>query len=307
MFPTRHPRHAETGFTIVEILTVLAIIAVLSAVAAPFMLRFKAAEDVKPAIVEIGGKLRTARSQALTEGLPQLVFIQKETIVDGKRTVFAQFVRDNDRSYSITPPDDVEEFELGGFPLHVRQYGDDDTLLPNVTSGGSGSALDGDYISLLGDYSQKMADGQSTGDYSDVMAMYEDKAEDWASSGNPGCSGAGPCLDPGHGDYEPQFDPASPGYDPAAVLALLNGTYNPGNATELTNGTTFPIANAAGVPAIGFTERGIPVDLDTPKAWGTGAGSVFVTDGSSVVYAASVTPLGTVSERRFDTGSNTWK
>jgi hypothetical protein len=73
------------------------------------------------------------------------------------------------------------------------------------------------------------------------------------------------------------------------------------------NGATFPVSAAEEVPAFAFTERGIPVALDTPKAWGSGVGSVFVTDGRYVVYSASVSPLGQVTERRYNPETNSWK
>jgi type II secretion system protein H len=297
----------DAGFSIIEILTVVAVMGLVAAIAAPAMVRMKNKQETRSAVVELGGMIRQARSQAMSDSVPHLVLFEKEEIIEGKRTTFALFVRDNDRTYTITAPDDVKRFELSGYPLQVRQYSEDHVLLPGVTSSSSESALDGDYMDLLGDYSQKMADGDASGNYYDVLAMYEDKAEDWAGGGSPGCSGPGPCLDPDHGDYEPQFDPGSPDYDPSAVLDLLNGTYSPSSTSEVVNGTTFPLSDVAGIPALAFTERGVPVDLDTPTAWGTGAGSVYVTDGEQVVYAASVAPLGSVRERRFDTVTNGWQ
>jgi Tfp pilus assembly protein PilE len=303
----RADRASEAGLTIVEVVVVVAIMAVCVGMAAPSVRDWHRREATKTAINEFGGRLRQERSRAMTESLPHLVLIQEEKIVDGKRSTFALLVRDRDRSYSVTAADDVEQYDLGAYPLDVRQYGPDHTILPMTSSAaGSGSALDGDYKSLLGDYGQKMSDGQSSGDYSDVLAMYEDKAEDWAGSGSPGCSGAGPCLDPSHADYEPHFDPGSSGYDPQAVLDLLNGTYTPPAGTGPVNGATFPISETHGVPAMAFNEKGVPVGLDTRHDWGSGSGAIFVTDGE-VVYSAFVLPLGAVSERRYDPATNTWE
>jgi hypothetical protein len=72
-----------------------------------------------------------------------------------------------------------------------------------------------------------------------------------------------------------------------------------GGSAELTNGASFPNSESEGVPAVAFNEQGIPVSLDSPSEWGSGAGAVYLTDGDSALYAASVSPLGEVSEVRY--------
>jgi type II secretory pathway pseudopilin PulG len=69
--------------------------------------------------------------------------------------------------------------------------------------------------------------------------------------------------------------------------------------SAVTNGASFPVSETEGVPAVAFNEQGIPVSLDAPTQWGSGAGAVYVTDGGSTVYAASISPLGEVSEVRY--------
>ncbi len=91
------------------------------------------------------------------------------------------------------------------------------------------------------------------------------------------------------------------GYAPApndSVAATL------GNVTD---GASFPIDPNTGRPAVGFTAQGVAVDLNTPTAWGTGAGAFYVTDGSRAVYAALVGPLGEVRVRALNPGTGEWQ
>lgn len=82
---------------------------------------------------------------------------------------------------------------------------------------------------------------------------------------------------------------------------------DPGGAlSTLTEGASFPADPNTGRPAVGFTAQGVPVDLNTPTGWGTGAGAFYVTDGSAAVYAAVVGPLGEVRVRTLDPGTGEW-
>ncbi len=74
--------------------------------------------------------------------------------------------------------------------------------------------------------------------------------------------------------------------------------------SALANGTTFP--NFAGSPAVGFTPRGIPVNLTTTTVPGSGAGAFYITDNDKTVYATVLMPLGGVRVRVLDPILNNW-
>ena len=75
----------------------------------------------------------------------------------------------------------------------------------------------------------------------------------------------------------------------------------------LVNDATFPIDQVSGRSVVAFSERGIPVDPESPTNWGSGAGAIYITDGRSTVYAALVQPLGNVQLRVFDRVSGDWR
>ena len=79
-----------------------------------------------------------------------------------------------------------------------------------------------------------------------------------------------------------------------------------GGLATVTEGASFPNDPNTGRPGVGFTPQGVPVDLNTPTAWGTGAGAFYVTDGSAAVYAAVVGPLGEVRVRALNPGTGEW-
>ena len=79
-----------------------------------------------------------------------------------------------------------------------------------------------------------------------------------------------------------------------------------GGLAGLTEGASFPSDPNTGRPGVGFTAQGVPVDLNTPTAWGTGAGAFYITDGSTAVYAAVVGPLGEVRVRALNPGTGEW-
>jgi prepilin-type N-terminal cleavage/methylation domain-containing protein len=78
-------------------------------------------------------------------------------------------------------------------------------------------------------------------------------------------------------------------------------------ADTVVYGSTFPIDPASGRPVVAFSERGIPVDPQTPTQWGSGAGAMYVTDGRETVYAALVQPLGDVQLRVYDRVAGDWR
>ena len=82
---------------------------------------------------------------------------------------------------------------------------------------------------------------------------------------------------------------------PGAALADLSA---------LANGTTFP--TFAGSPTVGFTPRGIPVDLNNTTIPGSGAGAFYITDNNKTVYATVLLPLGGIRVRVLDPILNSW-
>jgi hypothetical protein len=202
-------------------------------------------------------------------------------------------VRDNDRSYSLTPPDTVETFALdSSIRPQVRQFGEspdttartdippaytDASTLTSETrattdSSGSGSGgLIGGVTEIVGDL---LGGSDSSG---------SDTSESDSSEGE----GSGTTR---------QTTTASTTRQSAGSLS-----------DSVANGSTFPVSEGEGVPGVAFNERGIPVSLDSPGDWGSGAGAVYMTDGEGALYASVLSPLGEVSIAHYDSGSGTWK
>jgi len=276
--PTRTGR--EAGYTAVEALTVVAVIGAVAALTGPGISRFRSAQDVQKATAQVGGLLQQVRARAIQEAVPQLILVQEEEVKDRARTPFALVVRDNDRSYSVTPADDVQTFTLDAdLRPEVRQFG----------------------VAPESGFEEMQV---SEEDAEALAARYESWASDPINSGSgaSGCSGRGPCLDPSDPTYDASLDPNALTYDPSALDTALK------SASDVTeNGSTFPTASSEGVPGVAFNERGIPVSLDTPSEWGSGTGSIYLTDNQNAVYAARVSALGEVSLSRYDIQTGTWK
>ena len=73
------------------------------------------------------------------------------------------------------------------------------------------------------------------------------------------------------------------------------------------NGASFRTDPSTGALGLGFTPRGVAVDLATPTTWGSGAGAYYVTDNTDSVYAAEVGPLGEVRVRALSGATNSWR
>jgi type II secretory pathway pseudopilin PulG len=270
---------ASAGYTAIEALTAVAVVSAMAALTAPSITRFRAAQEVQAATSQVAGMLQRVRARAATESVPFLVLFQQEEVVDGERGTFALIVRDNDRSYDLSAGDEVESFALDpGTRAEVRQYGESsgETAFPDMTL--------------------------PEADQSGLLERYEDWAADHSGPGASGCSGPGPCLDPGDPEYAAHLDPSNPLYDPALVETALEKVID-----RVMSGATFQVSDAAGVPAVAFNERGIPVSPDSPQKWGTGSGAVYLTDNHRVVYAATVSPLGEVSLLRYEPKTDTWR
>ncbi len=92
---------------------------------------------------------------------------------------------------------------------------------------------------------------------------------------------------------------------PAAPLAPADP--QPGLLGAVANGASFRLDPNTGALGLGFTPRGVAVDLAAPTTWGSGAGAYYVTDNTDSVYAAEVGPLGEVRVRSLSGATNTWQ
>jgi type II secretory pathway pseudopilin PulG len=286
----RSELRGSAGYTVVEALTVVAAMGAVAAVAAPSMMRFRAAQDVQAATSQVGGMLQQVRSRAAAEGIPYLVLFQREEVSDGARGAFALIVRDNDRSYSLTPPDDVETFALDPrLRPEVRQYGE-----------GSTAPLYADMQPPERDRSPRLRT------LAEESSLSGSGSSGSGSSGS-GSSGSGGLLG-GLGGIVDSLLGGGSGSSGSGTDSSSSGSLAAGTVQEVvTNGASFEISGDAGVPAVAFNERGIPVALDSPGDWGSGAGAVYLTDNENAVYAAVVGPLGEISTGRYDAATASWK
>jgi len=102
------------------------------------------------------------------------------------------------------------------------------------------------------------------------------------------------------------YSPAGGG-GPFPGSSLVPGDPSPGNLGTVVDGANFPIDPSTGSPAVGFTTQGIPVDLNSPTAWGTGSGAFYMTDNRGAVYAVVVMPLGEIRVRTLDGATDQWR
>ena len=101
--------------------------------------------------------------------------------------------------------------------------------------------------------------------------------------------------------------PAATNIFAGAVLAPEDAA-GAGNLGGLVGASSFPVAPAPfNVPAVGFTPQGIPVDLNNPTQWGTGAGAYYVTDNATSVYAVVLLPLGGIRIRSLAPAQDIWR
>ena len=143
-----------------------------------------------------------------------------------------------------------------------------------------------------------------TGISAPIAQVVQDVNNNWVVNGGTdvirnvfAAPGTKPAVTPyGVGGVPPyNTSPLAPEDVPGGGLADLSA---------LANGTTFP--NFAGSPAVGFTPRGIPVNLNTTTVPGSGAGAFYITDNNKTVYAAVLMPLGGVRVRVLDPILNNW-
>ena len=276
-------------------------------------------QETKTSATQMAGLLSEARARAVSEGTPHLVYFNPPSVdSNGDCGVAAVEVRDADHSYSITDGDEKRDFRLPASACNkVTPYGQGSTpeataTMPMPREDLAVRAAD---ASLVGAVTTKatvaLADtvgaaastvtgilGAVVADPNSASSSGEDSSgEDSSGSGS---SNSGPGNSNGNGK----------------ALGLANGTtvadatLPPRTATvaeTVTDGATFPIDADSGRPVVAFSEHGIPVDPADPSTWGGGAGGIYLTDGSDTVYAALVAPLGDITVKVFDPGSQTWK
>jgi prepilin-type N-terminal cleavage/methylation domain-containing protein len=122
------------GFTLIEVGVVCAIIGVLAVLAFPSIRRFNSAQETKSGATKLAGLLEDARSRAVSEATPHLVYVNDPGADSGGGTgcgPMAVVVRDSDRSYTITDGDRVREFSLPSESCDkVKLYAQDDSAEP---------------------------------------------------------------------------------------------------------------------------------------------------------------------------------
>ena len=271
---------AAQGFTLMEMMTVCAIIGVMATMAWPSIRRFNLAQETKSSATKMAGVLEEARSRAISEGTPHLVFVSNPTTSgsangNGNCGTMAVIVRDSDRSYSITDGDKVREFSLPPEACNkVKLYGQDATATPFEDL-----RLPAEDQAVLGQSLLQTVASTTTDPNTLVGGITDNSGEGSSSSGEDGSS---------EGSSE----------------TLLRTEEV---AASVVNGSTFPIDQASGRPVIAFSERGIPVDPSRPTSWGSGAGAIYLTDGQDSVYAAVVQPMGGIKIRKYEPASQQWR
>jgi len=324
------------GYSLVEAMMVVAGIGIVTAFAAPSISRFKASHEVHAATWEVGGVLKQTRSRAVQHATPYLVLFQKEEVTAaGSRSAFALIVRDNDRSYSVTPPDEVESFSLSSdVGTRVRQYGETEIVpypdMPPVeydllpvfrATGSTNPAGSTSPVSPTAPTSVSIASAPSSGKPKKVKSI---KGKGKGLSGSGGLLGGvtdlvGGLLGIGSGSGSSGSGSSSGTGSSGAgsPLATVRATTSSGSVDDpavhetveeiVMNGASFPLSEGEGVPALAFDERGVPVSLDSPTEWGSGAGAIYLTDNERVVYAAALSPMGEVQVERYDPLTTSWK
>src|SRR5262245_42806944 len=106
---------ASQGFTLIELVTVVAILGILAVLAMPSIRQMNRAQQTKSSATQVAGMLESARSRAVSEGTPHLVFVNDPgtaTEGSGGCAPVAVIVRDNDRNYAISEGDRQVEVSL---------------------------------------------------------------------------------------------------------------------------------------------------------------------------------------------------
>jgi type II secretory pathway pseudopilin PulG len=281
---------------------------ILAAMAMPGVVRMLQRQETKTSATEMAGLLSDARSHAISEGTPHLVYFNPPSVdANGNCGVAAIEVTDRDHSYSITDGDDTREFRLpSGSCQKVKPYAEDTsaeapTTMPMPREDLAAKASD---ASLVG------AVASATGGLGSTVAGLVGGLVAGGTSGSSGEDSSGSGSSGSGSSGSGSSGSGSSGSGKSTIATTVAETTLPPRtstvADTVVNGATFPVDATSGRPVIAFSEHGIPVDPADPNAWGSGAGGIYLTDGTST-FAALVAPLGDVKLRAFDPASQSWR
>jgi prepilin-type N-terminal cleavage/methylation domain-containing protein len=94
---------------------------------------------------------------------------------------------------------------------------------------------------------------------------------------------------------------------PGDAVGPLAGVPPMGTAFAQDTNATIPHPAPTGLFGIGFTTRGIPVDLDNSTMLGSGTGAYYVTDNEFNVYAVTLGGLGEIRVRTYVPTNDSWR
>jgi prepilin-type N-terminal cleavage/methylation domain-containing protein len=121
------------GFTLMELITVVAILGIVAVLALPSIRQMNRSQQTKSSATQVAGALETARSRAVSEGTPQLVFVNAPSTEGGGAGCgpVLVIVNDVDRNYAISPGEQQTEISLDSRACDdVKLYAQDDTARP---------------------------------------------------------------------------------------------------------------------------------------------------------------------------------
>jgi len=311
------------GFTLLELMTVVAILGILAMFAGPGMLHLYEKQETKATASQMAGVLTDARSHAVSEGTPYLVYFNAPTVdASGNCGAVATEVKDVDHSYSITPPDQTTNIYLpSGSCNKVTPYNPASapTPLASVPMPTQDLAVRAPDAAAVGAVAVRTLAPVVASAVNTVVAGLTGSGSGSGSSGSgssgSGSSSSGSGSDPnatsqsGSDDTSDDGQGSQGGSNSAAGTAgVMTADLRTSTVAQtVVDGTTFPIDPSSGQPVVAFSERGIPVDPSDPSSLGSGAGGLYLTDGDSTVTAAVVAPLGGVQVVTYDPASNSWK
>ncbi|HTO70579.1 MAG TPA: prepilin-type N-terminal cleavage/methylation domain-containing protein [Myxococcota bacterium] len=306
------------GFTLIELMTVVAILGILALMAGPNMIAMYSQQETKQTASQMAGLLSDARTHAVSEGTPYLVYFNAPTVdSSGNCGAVAVTVKDVDHSYTITPGDVQQEFHLPSSSCQKVQPYAPTTAPANLAAvpmpnddlasrAPDATAVGAVALRVLPNVASTLATTATSATTAVVGAVGS------VLSGGSGSSGSDSSGSSGSSDDGSSQGSSSGSGGPAASTAELavasTAMLRSSTVAEtVVDGATFPIDPNSGKPVIAFSERGIPVNPSDPTSIGSGAGGIYLTDGDTGLSVAIVAPLGDVQVKTYDLASNSWK